>query len=48
MNLSDVSLTAYLLLSHECRDLHEMVWLNIDPNAALCSFGTKAFVPEHH
>ena len=44
MNLSDLSLTPYPLLYHRHRDLHGMIWLNIDPP---CTLGTKAFVPAH-
>ena len=47
VNLSDLSLTSYPHLYHKHSDLHEMIWLNIDPPCALCTLCTKAFVPTH-
>ena len=45
MDLSDLSLAPYPLLYHKHRDLHGK---NMDPHVALCTLGTKAFVPAYH
>ena len=48
VKLFELSSTSYPQLYHKCRDLHKMIWLNMDLSCSPVYLGTKALVPAHH